>query len=377
MSPEESARLALDVCQRLGFALAGIADAAPSAFAAQLHDWLAQGKHGSMEYLARGVESRLDPGRVLPGARAAIIVADLYAARGSADADPPPLHGRIARYARGRDYHIALKRRLRTLCDTLRESMPGENFRAFTDTAPVLERELAARAGIGWVGKHSLIIHPGLGSYFFLGGVLTTASLATAPPPAPVADHCGTCTRCIDACPTDAITPYSVDARRCISYLTIERRAPIEPALHDPIGDWLFGCDVCQEVCPHNSAAPHRPAVGEIHPDYATRRDSLDLLAVLGWTADDRSRELSGSAMKRATLAMLKRNALIVLGNQLVRQSSSSVPPTSALQSRCGTDGNAIPSRLREIADDPAEPELVREAARVVLARVHPSPPSA
>lgn len=356
MSPAAAATLALRLCEELGFAAAGIAEAVPSAHADNLRDWLAQGKHGSMDYLARHVETRLDPARVLQGARTAIVVADRYAERGSVDGLTPPMHGRVARYARGRDYHAVVKRRLHALCDRLREAMPGEEFRAVVDTAPVLERELAARAGIGWVGKHTLVIRPGQGSYLLLGCVLTTATLKLAAEP--VADHCGTCTRCIDACPTRAITPYSVDASRCISYLTIERRLPIDPALYAPIGDWLYGCDVCQEVCPHNSASTERPArdapaKSPIREDYAPRFASLDLLEVLGWGAADRSRALSGSAMKRATLAMLKRNAILVLGNELAW-----APHAAALE------------RVRAIAGDGDEPEMVREAALAVLARL-------
>src|SRR5262249_20142541 len=143
--------------------------------------------------------------------------------------------------------------------DSLRERFPAEQFRAFVDTAPVMEREHAARAGLGWIGKHTLIIHPRLGSYMLLGGVLTTMDIPAPAAQRRVTDHCGTCTRCIDACPTAAITPYSVDATRCISYLTIEHRGEIDPALHEGIGDWLFGCDVCQEVCPHNGGRDQTP----------------------------------------------------------------------------------------------------------------------
>ena len=155
------------------------------------------------------------PRALLEGAGAAIVVADLYAARGqNADAPLDPGRGRIARYARGRDYHVTIKRRLHRLCDELRADHAGAEFRAFTDTAPVPERELAGRAGLGWIGKHTLLIDPRLGSYLLLGGVLTTLEIEPPATQTPVADHCGTCTRCVDACPTDAITPYTVDASR-------------------------------------------------------------------------------------------------------------------------------------------------------------------
>ena len=309
-------RRVLDRCRELGFAAFGIAGASPSAFRAELLDWIDAGKHGEMAWLAERAELRADPGKALDGARSAIMVADLYAAR-SANTDPPlePGRGRVARYARGRDYHKTIKKRLHALADGLRERYPEAGFKAFVDTAPVPERELAARAGIGWTGKHTLTINPKLGSYMLLGGVLTTLELEPPPEQAAITDHCGTCTRCIEACPTDAITPYSVDATRCISYLTIEHRGPIDPAFHGPIGSWLFGCDICQEVCPHNSPKPGTDQP-EVRDDYRAARESFDLLEVLGWTEDDRRRELRGSAMKRGKLEMWRRNALICLANQ-------------------------------------------------------------
>lgn len=314
-------------CGELGFALAGVTRAEASDQAAALREWLAQGKHGEMEWLARNVEERVDPGVMMPGARSIIMVADRYAGGGSVDPALPTGAGRVARYARGDDYHEVMKKRLHALCDALRAEHPGAEFRAFVDTAPVLEREHALRAGLGWIGKHTLLIHRDLGSWLLLGGVLTTLEIEPPAGQQRSADHCGTCTRCIDACPTRAITPYSVDARRCISYLTIEHRGPIEREFHEAMGDWLFGCDVCQEVCPHNRSRDREGAsdqTGEsgvasresVAPAYAPRRSSFDLLEVLGWSEDDRRRALAGSAMKRAKLEMWKRNARIVAENQ-------------------------------------------------------------
>lgn len=303
----------LQLCRDRGFALAAATHCGPSTRAAEYLEWLARGRHGSMAYLARNQETRLEPARALPGARSAIMVADVYHPR-AAPPDREPCGrrpvGSIARYARGLDYHVVMKQRLHDLCDELRHRYPGHDFRAFVDTAPLPERELAARAGLGWIGKNTLLINPRLGSCVLLGGVLTTLDLA--PPPRAEPDHCGTCTRCIDACPTRALTPYNLDATRCISYLTIEHRGEIDPTLHAGIGDRVFGCDVCQEVCPHNS--PRRGA-HVARDEYAPRRTGLDLLTVLGWTEDDRRRELRGSSMKRATLPMLKRNAAIALAN--------------------------------------------------------------
>lgn len=360
-SPADIARRILSMCESAGFALAGVCDAAPSGRARELAEWLEAGRHGSMGYLEKNVEARLDPRTLLPGARSMVLVADLYAA-GAPDPPPDPgapARGRVARYARGRDYHDVLKRRLHTLADALRVAFPSESFRAFVDTAPVLEREHAARAGLGWIGKHTLLIHPRLGSYSVLGGLLTTMELAPPEGQRPVSDHCGTCTRCVDACPTGAITPYSVDATRCVSYLTIERREAIDPSLHEGMRDWIFGCDVCQEVCPHNRP---REAPAPTNPAYAPRRDGLDLLTVLGWTEDDRREAFMTSSMKRATLAMMKRNAVIVAGNELQRKGDP-----------------ALRARLREIALDESEAEMVREAARQALARLMPpsaGPPS-
>jgi epoxyqueuosine reductase len=364
-----ASRRALALCEELGFACAGVAEATASRWGKELRAWLEAGRHGSMGYLARHVEERLDPGRVLPGARSAVMVADVYASQGAgheqrlggrdADggrrgiADGPRAGGtggtgKIARYARGRDYHVVMKKRLHVLCDRMREEFPEGGFRGFVDTAPVLEREYGARAGLGWVGKHTLLIHPQLGSWFFLGGVLTTLSLE--PAGTRVEDHCGTCTRCIDACPTGAISPYSVDASRCISYLTIERRLPIEGRFHEAMGEWVYGCDVCQEVCPHNST---RGRSGGARPEYASEREGFSLLEVLGWDEEARRGAMRGSAMKRATLAMMKRNAIIVAGNRLRR----------------GRDEGLL-RRLREVAEDCSETKMVRGTAAEVVSRM-------
>jgi epoxyqueuosine reductase len=349
-SPSQCAQEAVACCLAQGFALAGVCDAAPDgADLARLREWLDAGKHGSMGYMAEQAAARLDPSRVLAGARSVVMVADQYAPRGDTDR-PGAGMGRVARYARGRDYHLVMKKRLHDACDALAARFPGESFRAFVDTAPVLERPYAARAGLGWTGKNTLLIHPRRGSYLLLGGILTTLHLAPPPEQAAVTDHCGACTRCIDACPTGAITGRSVDARRCISYLTIERRLPIAPEFHSAIGDWLYGCDVCQEVCPHNSRRPDGPGE-KIRPGFAPRLTGFDLLAVLGWGEGDRRAAFESSAMKRATLAMMKRNAVIVAGNQL----------------RAGAATPGLRERLGQLARDAAEPGLVRDTARAVL----------
>lgn len=277
--------------------------------------WLAQGKHGSMQYLAEHADLKADPAQLLKGAKSAIMVADLYATRNDESVDVPDGHGRVARYARGGDYHAIMKKRLHALCDEMGELWPESRTRTFVDTAPAHERELALAAGLGWIGKHTLLIHPKAGSWMLLGGVLTTLELHANE--REEADHCGTCTRCIDACPTDAITPYSVDASRCISYLTIERREPIPSVLERAMGEWIFGCDVCQEVCPHNSPRPGD--VGHANPAYAGERSSFDLVEVMGWDESTRRAAFAKSAMKRAKLGMMKRNAVIAAGNAIER----------------------------------------------------------
>jgi epoxyqueuosine reductase len=342
----------------LGFALAGVCRPDPSRWGDELRRWLNEGRHGDMGYMAEQVEKRLDVARlfeeVAPGGpppRAVLMVADQYAPRGGDDERPRPGRGRIARYARGRDYHRTIKRRLHRLADELRAAYPGSAYRSFVDTAPVLERELAVRCGLGWQAKNTMVIHPRLGSWLLLGGMVTSLHLEPPPEQPSWGDHCGSCTRCIDACPTNAITPWHVDATRCVSYLTIERRGPVDEALMPGVGDWIYGCDVCQEVCPHNS--PRETPADAVHPAYAPRTRALDLPAVLGWGEPERREAFAVSALKRARLDMMKRNALIVLGNQLRERPDA-----------------AVLARVRRVADDPREPELVRVTARAVLRRL-------
>jgi len=336
----------------VGFALSGVCRAAAASTDSEFRDWLSSSALGSLEYLRDHVEARVDVSRLLRGARSVIVVGDIYAARGDDPSQSGPHTGRIARYSRGEDYHDVIKKRLHALSDALRLEHPGEQFRAFTDIEPVLEREHAARAGLGWVGKNTMLIHPRVGSYFFLGGIVTTLALDPLPEQRPIPDHCGTCTRCIDACPTQAITPYRVDASRCISALTIEQRGPIDSQLHPGIGDWLYGCDVCQEVCPHNSPRPPEfvSDLPSSNGAYAPLHSGLDLFDILDWTPLDRTARLQRSAMKRATLEMWKRNAIIVAANKLRARNDL-----------------ALRSRLLDLAWDAKESPLVRQTAREVL----------
>lgn len=263
-----------------------------------------------MAYLDNRFEERVDPAAYLPGARSVICVAlNYYTELESLPADRTGSHGKIARYALGDDYHELIKDRLHSLADWLRETAHCQT-RCGVDTAPIMEKELAARAGIGWIGKNTCVINPQIGSWLLLGEVLTTLSL---PVDAPATDHCGSCTRCIDACPTRAIVgPYQIDARRCISYLTIEHHDVIPQELHAPIGDWVYGCDICQDVCPHNRSPPTAtdPA---LEPRFST--GSVDVNHVLEWTQEAYRPHIKDSAMKRVKLPQLQRNAYIVARN--------------------------------------------------------------
>jgi epoxyqueuosine reductase len=346
----------LDLARGAGFSIAGIADARPSDHAEALRRWIAEGQHGSMAWLADDLEVRIDPGRLLPGVRSVLCVADRYAAPSpERRAASWPPRGRIARYARGQDYHVVMRDKLRALAKELRRRHPGEEFRIACDLLPVLERELAARAGIGLVGKHTLVIEPGGGSWILLGEVLTTVPIERTPRPGR-SDPCGACTLCIEACPTEAITPFAVNASRCLAYTTIEHRGRIDPELLAPTDDWLFGCDLCQEVCPHNGPS-RRKRRRPIDPRYAERMSSLDLLEILGWTEEDRLQATLRSAVRRAELEMLKRNAIICLGNALAKSGGASVD-------------RAVVARLEAIAGGAEESALVRSTAADVLARL-------
>lgn len=324
-----------------GFVSAGVAPAGRAARATFFEQWLEQGRHGTMGWLAAHKAVRVDSTVLLPGGRSVLCVADRY------PAEPEPAHipgrGRIARYARGHDYHKHMKRRLHALCDAFSDRHPGETFRAFVDTAPLLEREVAAAAGLGAIGKNTMLIQQGVGSWLLLGEIVTTAHIT--PTPVAAEDPCGTCTRCIDACPTDALTPFAMDASRCVSYLTIEHRETIDASLHGGLGDWVFGCDICQEVCPHNQPTD-RTRDAAVDGAYGTREGNISLLEVLRWSDDDRIAAVGGTSATRAKVDMWRRNAAIVARNGLD-----------------ATPDADLAHALDAIAADPAEPDMVRQAA--------------
>src|SRR5829696_4526062 len=327
----------------LGFDLAGITALGPAATAPQFDDWLSRGHAGEMAYLERGAEKRRDSRRPVMGARSAVVVGLDYGGR-----EPS---GPVARYARGDDYHDVMDAKLRELHRRLaRDAGRDVLGKPYVDTGPLLERDLARRAGLGWFGKNTNLINPERGSFFFLGALVLDVELATDEPFE--ADRCGTCTRCIEACPTQAITaPRELDARRCISYLTIELREEIAVELREGIGDRIYGCDVCQDVCPWNvSFARYAPYESPMQPRAAIAGKDARLLAraLLALSQAEFSVAFKNSPMKRAKLRGLKRNAAVVLGNV------GTVEDVPALQ---------------QALEDP-EP-LVREHAAWALARIH------
>ncbi len=351
----------------LGFDLVGIAPAEPADGFDHLQEWLAAGYAGDMAYLHKHAEARRHPSSILPTVRSVVMAAMSYnfeemgngeqermgsrewgMVRDQQATNPPfpiphsPL-GRIARYARGTDYHEVFWRRLELLLAWLQAERPGCRGRAVADSAPLLERNFARRAGLGWIGKNTLLINPESGSFVLLGALL--ADVLLAPDEPFEIDHCGTCTACLDACPTKAfVAPGVLDARRCVSYLTIENRGDVPADLRAGVGDWLFGCDVCQDVCPWNrKARPGREARLRPRPELT----ALDPVELLGISEDEFQRRFAGTALLRARRRGLLRNAAIVLENT--------------------GDCSALPALRRAAQDD--DP-VVREAAATAAARI-------
>jgi epoxyqueuosine reductase len=324
----------------LGFELAGVAAATPADGFDRLRDWLAHGFAGTMDYMHRHGDARRHPASILPEVRSVLMVDMSY--KPPAEPSSPPA-GKVARYARGTDYHDVLRERLNRLLAWLQVERPGCRGRGVVDTAPLLERDFARRAGLGWFGKNTMLLNKRHGSYFFLGALLV--DLALEPDAPHEASHCGTCTACLDACPTAAFpAPGVLDARRCISYLTIELRGAVPAELRAGLGDWVFGCDICQEVCPWNRKAP-----AGVEPLLLPRPEleALDPVELLGLSADDFRRRFRGTALARTKRAGLLRNAALVLGNV--------------------GDAAALPA-LRRALDDP-DP-VVRDAAAWAIGRI-------
>ncbi len=342
----------------LGFELVGIAPATSADSFDRMHEWLDRGYAGEMDYMHRQAEARRHPDSILPEVRSVVMVGMNYnptdrnqesgfrnqesgissqesEVRSQHDsglrfapescreslsgtgAKRKPIHpslmtAQVARYARGDDYHLVLWKKLNDLLAWIQGEAPGCRGRGVVDTAPLLERDFARRAGLGWFGKNTMLLNKHLGSYFFLGALLLDIELAPDRPHD--ASHCGTCTACLDACPTQAfVEPGVLDSRRCISYLTIELRGLIPENLREPMGDWLFGCDICQEVCPWNRKAP--PGM---EPALQAREDltAIDLVELLSLSEEQFRHRFHGTALMRTKRQGLLRNAAIVLGNQ-------------------------------------------------------------
>jgi epoxyqueuosine reductase len=317
-TPAELAERVRAHALELGFDAVGIARAAATPHAEQYAEWIDAGRHGDMAWMAsdRHRERRADPEKLLPGLRSVVCVALCY--EPTLDEARAARLGRIARYAGGEDYHRIMRDRLGSLEALLHDLIPGVRTLGYSDTGALLERGHAERAGLGWVGKHSGLLSRTLGSWFLLGELLVDHELDPDPPLEQ--DHCGTCHRCLDACPTGAIVaPYQVDARLCISYLTIELRGPIPRELRPKVGDWVFGCDVCQEVCPWNRFAP--PArEARLH---ARALDGWSLERFLELDDDGFAQLFATSPIRRARRSGFLRNVCVALGN---RRESTSIP---------------------------------------------------
>jgi len=294
----------------LGFQAVGIADADLSAAEPRLLEWLAQGWHGEMEYMARHGALRARPAELKAGTLRVISCRMDYAVDPSEGISADGNRAVIARYARGRDYHKVLRDRLQKLCERIAAEVGSFGHRVFSDSAPVMEVELAARAGLGWRGKHTLLLSRDAGSWFFLGEVYCDLPL---PVDQEEKNHCGSCERCIDICPTQAIRgPYQLDARRCISYLTIEHKSAIPEELRPLIGNRVYGCDDCQVVCPWNSFAQ---PTGEKDFEVRNGLDRASLVALFAWSETDFDERLRGSPIRRIGYERWLRNLAVGLGN--------------------------------------------------------------
>ena len=331
--------------EELGFQQIGIADTDLDREEQRLLDWLRKGRHGAMNYMVRHGATRARPAKLVPGTLRVITARIDYrppGARSSAAVLADPTKAFIARYALGRDYHKVLRAKLQRLALRIRESVGDFGYRVFTDSAPVLEVALAARSGLGWQGKHTLLLTRDAGSWFFLGEIYTDLPLPATPAQSP---HCGSCSACIDVCPTGAIVaPYQLDARRCISYLTIELKGSIPEEFRPLIGNRVYGCDDCQLCCPWN-----RYAQDTAEPAFAVRNglDDADLAALFAWTETEFSERTKGSAIRRIGYERWSRNLAVGLGNA----------PTLP----------AVVAALRARADDPSA--LVREHVAWALAQ--------
>jgi len=301
-SLQDRAHYLKQTAYQLGFSFVGIAQAGfMEPEARRLEEWLNQNHHGQMGYLANHFDKRVDPTQLVPGARSVVSLMYNYH---NPEEPKDPQAPRISQYAYGQDYHHVIKAKLRALLENMQEKFGAIQGRAFVDSAPVLERDWARRSGIGWIGKNTMLIHPKAGSYFFLAELIIDLEL---PPDPPLKDYCGTCRRCIEACPTDAIAPdgYWMDGSRCISYFTIELKEALPEEYQGKFENWMFGCDICQQVCPWNRFAErHSEPAFEPHPELLhMRKEDWEELTEAVFRKVFRK-----SAVKRTKYQGLKRN---------------------------------------------------------------------
>jgi epoxyqueuosine reductase len=300
-----------DKARQLGFSLTGVTIPTPPPHYSTFEHWLAQGRHGTMDYLAseRSLTRRADPRQILPECKSILVLATPYHPPSRAEQSNNEFEAHIASYARGADYHDVIPVRMQALVQFIEEQVGGPiKNRYYTDTGPILERDLAQRAGIGWIGKNTCLINPKQGSYFFISEILLNLELEPDPPF--TTDHCGTCTRCIQACPTQCILPNrTLDATKCISYLTIELKDDIPAELRDKIGDWVFGCDICQQACPWNRFAPEGDSAFQPNTPPQTLTEELSL------TPQAFNQRFKQSPVKRTKRRGYLRNVAIAIGN--------------------------------------------------------------
>jgi epoxyqueuosine reductase len=329
-TPPDYAALARDIkrwARELGFAEAGISGVALGQDEQHLQNWLDDGYHGEMDYMARHGSKRSRPDELEPGTQRVISVRMDYMPPGMPhawDVINDAQAGYVARYALGRDYHKLMRNRLQKLAERIRASVGDFGYRAYVDSAPVLEKALARNAGLGWIGKHTVLINRQAGSYFFLGELYTNLPL---PIDEAASAHCGTCRKCIDICPTQAIVgPYRLDARRCISYLTIENKGPIPHEFRGSMGNRIYGCDDCLAVCPWNKFAQET-----VEPDFAPRHrlDGAKLVELFAWSEAEFLQRTEGMAIRRTGYEGWLRNIAVALGN-----APSSADIHAALQAR-------------------------------------------
>jgi len=335
-----NANIIKQIGHELGFQQVGICDTRLDRQHAHYGEWIARHYHGEMGYMARNLDKRLNPRQLVPDTLSVICVRLDYLVREQQDPLDLLDHADLAylsRYALGRDYHKLMRRRLQQLADQIAAAHGSFGYRAFVDSAPVLEKPLARNAGLGWIGKHTNLLNRDAGSWFFLGELLTDLPL---PVDAPATEHCGSCTACIDVCPTDAIIgPFQLDARRCISYLTIELKGSIPEEYRPLIGNRVYGCDDCQAVCPWNSFA--RPSA---EPDFAVRNglDTATLVELFAWTEPEFEARMRGSAIRRIGHERWLRNLAVGLGN-----APGSVDVVAALRARAAHPSAMVREHVR------------------------------